>query len=43
MITKEHARALRTLKQNLAVALTDETALTAIELFPEWKPLYLIM
>lgn len=38
MITKEHARVLRTLIQNLAVTLTDETALTAIELFPEWKP-----
>ena len=37
MITREHARQLRRLIEQLSVSLNDETALTAVELFPEWN------
>lgn len=34
---REHARRLRTLIEQTSVNLTDEEALTGIELFPVWK------
>ena len=37
MITKEHARALRRLIEQLSAELTDTEALEGIELFPKWK------
>lgn len=37
MITIEHARRLRAMMEKSAASLPDEDALTAIELFPEWK------
>lgn len=36
MITKEHAYKLRELIEGLSTSLDDETALTGVELFPEW-------
>ena len=37
MITPEHARQLRRLIEQLSISLDDETALEAVELFPEWN------
>lgn len=37
MITPEHARQLRRLIEQLSISLDDETALKAVELFPEWN------
>lgn len=37
MITRSHALHLRSLIEKAAVSLTDEEALTGIELFPAWK------
>lgn len=37
-MTRGKARQLRSLIENLAVTLDDETALTGPELFPMWKP-----
>lgn len=37
MISREHARKLRKLIEQTSVNLTDEEALTGIELFPVWK------
>ena len=37
MITLEYARRLRRLIEQAAVSLDDESALSGIELFPEWK------
>lgn len=36
MIMKEHAYKLRELIEGLSTSLDDETALTGVELFPEW-------
>lgn len=36
MITRQHARTLRALIEKASVSLTDEEALTGIELFPHW-------
>lgn len=36
-ITKERARTLRQIIERAARSLDDETALDAVELFPEWK------
>ena len=36
-ITKERARALRRIIELAALSLDDETAIDAVELFPEWK------
>ena len=38
MITKEHARMLRSKIVKASVSLTDEDALEAVELFPKWEP-----
>ena len=37
MITLEYARRLRRLIEKAAVSLDDESALSGVELFPEWK------
>ena len=37
MITLEYARRLRRLIEQAAVSLDDESALSGVELFPEWK------
>lgn len=37
MITKEKARALRKLIEQAAASLSDEDALTGVELFPRWN------
>lgn len=37
MITKEHARALRRLIEQMSETLTDTEALEGVELFPKWK------
>ena len=37
MITRQHALHLRALMEQTATTLTDEEALTGIELFPLWK------
>ena len=37
MITREHARHLRALIEKISASLTDEEALTGIELFPHWS------
>lgn len=37
MISREHARQLRKLIEQTSVNLTDEEALTGIELFPVWS------
>ena len=37
MITREHARRLRQLIEKASESLTDEEALTGIELFPHWS------
>lgn len=37
MITRSHALHLRALMEKTATTLTDEEALTGIELFPAWK------
>lgn len=37
MITKEHARALRRLIEQMSETLTDTEALEGVELFPRWK------
>ena len=36
MITLQHARHLRSLIEQAAISLTDEDALTGVELFPAW-------
>ena len=36
MITREHARRLRALIEKASATLTDEEALTGVELFPHW-------
>lgn len=36
MITIEHARHLRAMIEKAAISLTDNEALQAVELFPEW-------
>ena len=37
MITRQHALHLRALMEKSATSLTDEEALTGVELFPMWK------
>ena len=38
MITLEYARRLRALIEKAAASLTDEDALSGVELYAEWKP-----
>ena len=37
MITRGHAYKLRKIIESLSISLDDETALTVVELFPEWN------
>lgn len=37
MITRRHAHAIRRMIERASVSLTDEDALTAIELYPQWQ------
>ena len=37
MISKEKARKLRKIIEQISVSLDDETALDSVELFPKWK------
>lgn len=38
MITPEHAREIRAVMEERASTLTDEVALTVLEMFPKWTP-----
>lgn len=38
MISLEHAREIRAAMEAASASLDDETALTAVEMFPKWTP-----